>query len=303
MLLDQRTGTWEPAGPAELRPGLTVVLDAAKGGYLEDQGLTPASRTAVEPVVVAHPIRPESLDTQPLSVQSSGRWVSLSEHLGDTEREAVALLDALGPDALGPDALDPGQRDAVVHAARLHDLGKAHPTFQRSLERANPDSPPPADAGPWAKSPGARQLRHDPPHFRHELVSALLLTQLPGLLDGVAESDLVVYLVAAHHGGVRVSVRGHPEEKGDRLLGVSESDYTLACEVPGFGALDPQPLSLAPTRLGRGSLAARALGLRDRLGPFRLAWCEAVVVAADWRASAGYVTQVSDSSNSLGTPP
>jgi CRISPR-associated endonuclease/helicase Cas3 len=290
MLLDQRTGTWGPAAPADLRPGSTVVLDAAKGGYLEDQGLTRTSRTSVEPVVVAHPTRPESLDTDPLSVQPSGRWVSLFEHLSDTEREAVALLDALGPDAL-----DPGQRDAVVHAARLHDLGKAHPTFQRSLERANPDSPSPADAGPWAKSPGVRQLRHDPPHFRHELVSALLLTRLPELLDGVTESDLVVYLVAAHHGGVRVGVRGHPEEKRDRLLGVSEGDYTLACEVPGFGALDPQPLSLAPTRLGRGSLTARALRLRDRLGPFRLAWCEAVVVAADWRASAGYVTPVSPS--------
>lgn len=268
---------------------MIVVLDAAKGGYLAEQGFTPGSTEPVAPVVVAHPVRVESLDTDPLSAQRSGRWVSLTEHLTDTESRARELLDVLSPDSL-----DPAVREAVALAARYHDIGKAHSTFQASLERVNPMTPPPAADGPWAKSPSGKQLRHFPPHFRHELVSALLLLDdTTGLLNGILEADLVVYLVAAHHGNVRLTVRGHPQEKSGRLLGVTEGESTLHCDVPMHGPLSPRSLTLVIARLGSGSLTARALRLRDRadLGPFRLAWCEAVVVAADWCASAGYVSR------------
>ena len=113
------------------------------------------------------------------------------EHLADVEREARALLGELGAGDLTP-----AQWEAVALAGRYHDLGKAHPTFVASLERANRADPPPAAGGPWAKSPGRAPLRHQPKHFRHELVSALVLLDFE-LLDGVAEADLVVYLALA----------------------------------------------------------------------------------------------------------
>ncbi|MDN5852920.1 MAG: CRISPR-associated endonuclease Cas3'' [Actinomycetia bacterium] len=294
VLHDQRRGEWRSAGREDVRPGATLVLAAAKGGYLPDRGFAPGSRTAVVPVAVARPVRPEALDADPLSAQHTGRWVSLTEHLADTEREAEAVLTSLASDGV-----DPGVRRAVVLSARFHDLGKAHPTFQASLAKANPHAPPPADGGPWAKSPGNGRLRHEPPHFRHELVSALVLLRDNGLVDAVEERDLVAYLAAAHHGNVRLTVRGHPDENDQRVLGVTDGDVTIPVEVPGFGVLPAQPIALDPARLGAGSLTARALSLRDRLGPFRLAWCEAVVVAADWRASAGYVTAGTDRASNL----
>ena len=74
---------------------------------------------------------------------SRGRWVPLGEHLADVEREARATLDGLGAGDLTL-----AQREAVALAGRYHDLGKAHPTFVASLERADPAHPPPVAGGP-----------------------------------------------------------------------------------------------------------------------------------------------------------
>lgn len=280
---DQVVGAWRAARRDDVRPGAVIVLDALRGGYLSERGFDPRSRQAVEPVAV--PVEtPDAFDRDPLST-GCGKWVALADHLVETETAARALTDRFGAGI----ALPVPQRDAIVRAALLHDLGKAHPTFQASLANANPDEPPPpATDIPWAKSPGHRPLRHDPRHFRHELVSALWLHDLStGLLDGEPERDLVVYLVAAHHGKVRVTIRGQPGEPPGITLGVQDGSRTI-----GF-ALNDQPIpsvtvSLRPTTHGVDSLTSRALALRDRadLGLFRLAFCEALVRAADWQASA-----------------
>jgi CRISPR-associated endonuclease/helicase Cas3 len=281
-VFDQTVGRWEPARPDDVRPTAVIVLDAARGGYLPDRGFAPHSTTPVEPV--ASPAQmPDAVDTDPHSVLPDGRWVSLPEHLADVERECRTLLDALDP------GLTSAQREAVALAGRYHDLGKAHSTFVESLARA--DSSAPDGGGPWAKSPGRTPLRHDPPHFRHELVSALLLLdETTGLLRGVEEADLVTYLVLAHHGKVRLTVRAHPDERANTVLGVCEGSSTGQTLLPVAGLLAARSVSLQATRFGQGSLTSRALRLRDRedLGPFRLAFCEAVVRSADWRASASY---------------
>ncbi|MGH3933932.1 MAG: CRISPR-associated endonuclease Cas3'' [Pseudonocardiaceae bacterium] len=281
-VFDQRSGRWEPARPDDVRPTAVIVLDAARGGYLSDRGFAPSSTAPVEPLVPLAQV-PDAVDTDPHSVLPNGRWVPLPEHLADVERECRTLLNALDPQ------LSPGQCEAVALAGRYHDLGKAHPTFVESLARA--DGSAPKDGGPWAKSPGRTPLRHNPPHFRHELVSALLLLDgTTGLLDGVAEPDLVAYLVLAHHGEVRLTVRARPDEPQGTILGVVDGSSTVDVTLLDTGLLAARPVSLQATRFGQGSLTSRALRLRDRadLGPFRLAFCEAVVRSADWRASASY---------------
>jgi len=279
---DQISGTWVPARPEDVRPTAVLVFDAARGGYLSDRGFAPEGTAPVEPV--RPPVQvPDAVDTDPHSVLRNGRWVPLHEHLADVERECRALLDALGPQ------LTTAQREAVALAGRYHDLGKAHSTFIASLARS--DGSAPAEGGPWAKSPGRTPLRHDPPHFRHELVSALvLLDDTTGLLDGVNEPDLVIYLTLAHHGKVCLTVRARPDEQVNTVLGVVHESTTVDTTLPVVGTLAARPVSLQAIRFGRGSLTSRALRLRDRedLGPFRLAFCEAVVRSADWRASASY---------------
>ncbi len=283
-VFDQVIGRWRVARPEDVRPSAVIVLDAARGGYLPDRGFASRSSTPVEPLAGTEVI-PDAVDTDPHS-SGAGDWVALAEHLGDVEREVTGLLHALGE----LPGLQQAHRDAASLAGRYHDLGKAHPTFLTSLHKANTGHPPPGD-GPWAKSPGHQPLRHHPPHFRHELVSALLLLDpATGLLDGVAEPDLVTYLVLAHHGKVRLSVRAHPDEPDHRVLGVDNGQSTLDVRLPDGRLVAARPLDLGPVRLGAGSLTSRALRLRDRpnLGPFRVAFLEAAVRCADWRASESY---------------
>lgn len=279
---DQVDGIWRFVRRDDIRPGAVIVLDTQYGGYLPERGFERRSRQAVEPITVP-PKPPDAFDHDPLSA-GFPQWVSLDKHLIETEAVARELIPRFGPHV----DLTTQQHGAIVRAALLHDLGKAHPTFAASLETANPDTPPPVSTVPWAKSPSRRRLLHDPPHFRHELASALwLLDTSTGLLDDHQERDLIVYLVAAHHGKVRVTIRGKPDERPGVMLGVENGSSTISFALDGR-EIPAVTLSLEPTTQGVGSLTSCALALRDRadLGPFRLAFCEAVVRAADWQASA-----------------
>ncbi|MHB8329306.1 MAG: CRISPR-associated endonuclease Cas3'', partial [Acidimicrobiales bacterium] len=221
---------------------------------------------------------------------ASREWVSLVRHLQDVEDAVRALLKLLDPPGLsGP------QREALAIAGRYHDVGKAHQVFQATLLGSADD----ADRGrvsagqPWAKAAGTPRARHSRRSFRHELASALaLLGNGAAALYNVAEPNLVVYLVAAHHGRVRLGVRSTPSEDDGFVLGIADGDRLPAVEVPG-GTVPAGRLSLDVVRLGQAedgspSWTERALALRDRpdVGPFRLAFSEAIVRLADWRASA-----------------
>jgi CRISPR-associated endonuclease/helicase Cas3 len=217
----------------------------------------------------------------------AGRPVTLAQHLADVGHEVGRLLDAFGAAVDLPAA----QREAAELAGLLHDAGKVHEVFAASLARLGV----PAEGGPWAKSGGRGRLHHDRPAFRHELVSALMVLHPDsGLLDGVAEPDLVAYLVAAHHGKVRLAVRSVPEEPAGQVLGVERVDRAGPLLLPDGRLVPELTLHRDVLEIGAGesgeSWTARACRLRDRadLGPFRLAFLEAVVRVADWRASASY---------------
>jgi CRISPR-associated endonuclease/helicase Cas3 len=348
-ICDQADGLWRRCEPADFRPGAVLLADAALGGYLPDRGWSPGSRSPVpgvwpvparrhimpsrdiygpggpEPTAVLCSPRsarhaaavedhsaagPDAIDRDPATF--TGCWVDLCTHLEDTECELRALIRNRQCAGFTPDQLE-----AAALAARFHDLGKAFRHFQDYLRRSAAADPP--GDGPWAKSPG-RGGRHDVrPFLRHELITALALLQPRcGLLDGVAEPDLVAYLAAAHHGKVRVRAAPMPGEADHdppRILGVEDGDELPAVRLPG-GARTPA-LTLDTRALGypapgtrmpdagggagagggggagggagddAGSWTARVLALRDRpdLGPFRLAYLEALVRIADWRAS------------------
>src|SRR5207244_7194535 len=98
---------------------------------------------------------------------------------------------------------------SVIRAAHTHDLGKAHNIFQETMRRAYPGSD---DQTIWAKSGG--RARHARQGFRHELASALAW-----LAKGEGDDrDLVAFLLAAHHGKVRLSLRALPTDEGPKDL-------------------------------------------------------------------------------------
>lgn len=262
-------------------PGLVVMLDAAVGGYHLELGLLPDHK---EPVpVVAAPAEAsgpeadvtESHDDDRDSRQSCA--VSLTAHLGHVAAEAEALCASLG--------LPEADRMAVVTAARWHDVGKAHEAFQdRLVEPDGGADRPLAKASVYDRSRGR-------PYFRHELASALAYLQQR---DGEAVADLVAYLIAAHHGKVRLSLRALPAETQPPGVtrfarGVWEGDVLPPVDLGGGESSDCVTLTLDMMELGDGvsgpSWSARTAKLLKEHGPFRLAWLEALVRIADWRAS------------------
>jgi CRISPR-associated endonuclease/helicase Cas3 len=111
---------------------------------------------------------------------------------------------------------------------------------------------------------------------------------------GIAEPGLVAYLVASHHGRVRLSIRPAPDEQRPRdapqgarfALGIVDGDRLPPVRTP-LGSTDELELDLGCMALGADrSWSRSAVALRDdpALGPFRLAALEALVQVADWRA-------------------
>lgn len=288
--LDQAAGGWaRVTRDARARPGEVLVMSAHDGRYDQRSGFDPAVRTPVPgcPELVS-PLDPatgaeDSFRDDSASLDQD--WLSLEQHSEDVREQVTALLAALRPD------LPPAAAQAAIAAAYAHDAGKWHPIWQDALcKLATPDRADEIQAKrPWAKSTGTGRLRFEGDvKFRHELASLLLLDgPLHGLLDELADEDLARYLVLAHHGKLRVQVREPTDATPEVLLGLRqhkvEAVPPLLGQPGGELKVDLEQFSLGGAR----SWTRTALGLRDRYGPFVLAYLETIVRIADWRASAG----------------
>lgn len=263
----------------QLWPGAVVLVDSKVGGYDPMRGFDMVSTDPVFPVE-AEGVAKTELDRfgdDPDTLKN--RVVGLPDHLRHVRDEARRLCDALKVPA--------AETQAVVTAALWHDLGKAHKVFKARCGLA-------PDAAPLAKTPDYNWRMKCPPnrrYFRHELASALAWLQHGPQSE---THDLVAYLIAAHHGKVRMGLRALPDERGaddaDKRFarGVWDGDRLPAFSVDGLSIPDAT-LALDVMELGGGatgrSWAQRALELLERYGPFKLAFLEALVRIADWRAS------------------
>lgn len=298
---DPLTRRWQRHDKGErLRPGLVLMLAAEAGGYRSDLGFAADEKARVEPMVTDTSVEgePEAYDGDPRSLLS--KPIPLPEHLANAESEARKLCTAL--------SIAEPERTAVITADRWHDLGKLHEAFDRMLREAHrKGTDEDLGLGYWAKAgrkPGrklprakylVREREHEIErrHFRHELASTLAWLHANGHADD-ERTNLVAYLIAAHHGKVRLSLRalpGETEPEDGRLFarGIWDGDVLPTFTFADGQSLPETPLHLDLMQLGEGAMGAswtaRVQRLLKTYGPFRLAWLEMLVRVADWRAS------------------
>jgi CRISPR-associated endonuclease/helicase Cas3 len=120
------------------------------------------------------------------------------------------------------------------------------------------------------------------------------------VLDCSADDfDLLAYLVLCHHGKVRVSLHAAPNDQDYRdadgrglpIRGIREGDVLPSVLIDASTPpLPPLVLTLQPASLGLSPATGRSWrerteALLERFGPGALAWLEALIIAADRRAS------------------
>ena len=361
---------WRLLATRDVYPGQTVLVEASVGGYGQEQGWAPSSKKPVELLrrgeqahYVIKPcwrrsqeswrvgerrvraLLPEDQadaaeEDESLSIVGDDGWQTIATHgrLVGEEVERIATW------------LAPGLAGLLHLASRWHDLGKAHPAFQNSIQAEDrperddiakaPDAAWPCDLRDMYRIGFEDQRRG----FRHELASALglfgvlqrhqprheaLLGPWQDWLEAVGETragecfqdsantapptaieqeilglnaddfDLLAYLVCAHHGKLRLAWHASPadQQANDqtlRIRGVRQGDVLPPVHLAGADGechqLPATVLDLAPSEAGLNprtgrSWTERVLNLVERLGPFTLAWLEALLRAADQRMS------------------
>lgn len=274
------------------RAGAVYLLDRRAGGYDALLGWTgdiPALKKDAEWVVPLPPAKAPEMDSVPRDpLTETGTPLTLNTHTAHVVEQVQFILAKL--------SLSSELQSSLITAARWHDVGKALPDFQNLLRNAaNADAPD----GLLAKSGKLGRSRSlDWPawrkYYRHELASALAWLAHNG---GTESANLIAYLIAAHHGKVRLSIRAMPEEqppaaRATALMarGIVDGDILPAVTLDGV-VMPETELHLGLMQMGSTdhdspSWLARMITLRDQRGPYHLALMETLLRSADMRASA-----------------
>lgn len=183
--------------------------------------------------------------------------ILLDSHVSDVVVKTKKIISNL--------ELDEKIKEAILIAARFHDLGKKRELWQRSIGR------PLRYADICFGKSGRHWKPRDITDYRHEFGSLVDLQASPEFqsLDDEAK-DIVQHLIAAHHGQAR--------------------PHFAAAQIIDPDATTPQCEALAievPRRFAR---------LQRKFGRWGLAYLESILRAADWHASAnpdpsGYFTE------------
>lgn len=180
-------------------------------------------------------------------IRKAGKSVSIEAHTSDVEAHATEIVRKL--------ALSESLANCIVLAARFHDFGKRRRKWQWSIGNDN-------EKICLAKAGGKLRPRTMDEPYRHEFGSLRDIereTDFQKLKPD--ERDLVLHLIAAHHGRARPHF---PIEEAHDPESTPTDSEAIAIKVP-----------------------RRFARLQRRFGRWGLAYLESLLRAADYAASAG----------------
>jgi len=203
----------------------------------------------------------------------NGATVTLGSHLRGVANIAAGFANRVGlPAELASD---------LEMAARFHDVGKADPRFQVWIHGGS-DFRARTSPEPLAKSaqPGRRSDREKarrragyPAGYRHEILSSRMVDQAPSLpLREAHDRDLVLHLIASHHGWCRPLAPAAVDDAPIEVTYVIDRVVLTASSRHGLERLD-------------SGVSERFWRLVRRYGWWGLAWMETIVRLADHRRS------------------
>ncbi len=293
-LLKDAAETWLGPTNDDLKQRLGALADVKNGlridSYPDNRGVVLTTRNRLGSTTDWYiPVLDDGIDDA--STTSRTDSVKLKDHT-----EHVAGRVQLSVERL-PISVE---HDLSKLAAQLHDLGKADERFQALLRRTNRTDAwllAAYESALLAKSDGMPQTRPDriaarlrsglPDGFRHEMFSLQLAERSGRLPTDPAKRDLVLHLIAAHHGHARP------------FAPVVLDDNPPCIEVGGINLTNEDRLACPPHRLDSG-VAERFWSLTRRFGWWGLAYLESILRLADQQASAAEDAGVYEN-NTVGT--
>ncbi|HUW98139.1 MAG TPA: DEAD/DEAH box helicase [Acidiferrobacter sp.] len=300
---------WSPESSVYVKPVVPVVAGSADqaDAAQDDESLSAypwqtiavhGRETGNEARRIAEPLVPELADLLDLG----GRW-------HDVGKVHPVFNNSIkeSPNRPARRDLAKAPREAWLPISKLYPMkdGERRPGFRHELasalallavlQRHKPDHE--ALLGPWREwlektGTAPCQLNSLPPAAPN-----LLEREILSLNAG--QFNLLVYLVCSHHGKVRVAWHACPADQATsdeqpRIRGIRDGDalppLMLAARDQTLHQLPETFLDLTPAAVGLNARTGmgwteRVLSLLDHYGPFTLAWLEALLRAADQRAS------------------